>query len=840
MASKAPSSQDRIDRLLFSLSSLSDIGETLTSSGDFTLMLRALLRQALGMLAISKGALLLHDRTARRLLVGASSGLGRVKPALNLQDGWESALIAVNRPVFRDELESLLPGLTTTGRQTLDALHAHLWAPLVVQRRLVGVLSVSEHFQKTPYEPEDLVLLGTIARSIAVGLYNQSLIEETKAANLALNQKVMEMETLYDVGMAMTSDLDIDTLTDAVLIRLATVLALRSGFLALTDGPGQPFRIVASFGLDPTVIDELCKNEIGKRINDVITRGVPRILNDRGRESGRYPWRHLMLIPLWSREATLGVLGAMDRESRETDVQPFVDGDLRLASAFANQAGVAIANARLYRRILDIKNYNQNILTSISSGVVTTNLDGTVVSMNRAAARVFDADVGDFLNRSWNRLTDHLDGGDIPALIQSVQDTGREAQRSQVACRISEIPRVLDIRVSPLFDQDGGVSGLVIVLDDLSEENRIRNIFKRYVSGRIVDLVLHPERKVTLGGEIREIVVVFTDLRGFTQMQEEQGPEEMVATLNEYFHEMVEVISHHNGTLSRIEGDGLMILYGAPIALDDEMGRAMQTVLDMRTALDRLNEHRILNGKEPLGMGIGLASGRVLAGNIGSYQRMEYTVIGDPVNLAARLVDIAASGQILVSEDVFMEIRDRFHIELFRTIRIKGKQRPVNVYELKGKGRPPALPATVQSKEPDPMKKQSTEVDLTIPLLPEMELAASRTAAAIAEFMRLDHNKVEEIRLALIEACVNAIEHSKSKDQKGYINFIIQDDQLEITLQDFGEGFDVDAVRHRLGERDPNRLLKRGWGLKIMEELMDSVEVQSGRKGTTIRMIKRR
>jgi class 3 adenylate cyclase/anti-sigma regulatory factor (Ser/Thr protein kinase) len=399
---------------------------------------------------------------------------------------------------------------------------------------------------------------------------------------------------------------------------------------------------------------------------------------------------------------------------------------------------------------------------------------------------------------------------------------------------------VLDIRISPLISRDDILNGLVITLDDLSEENRIRRIFTRYVSDRVVDMVLRPDTRPALGGDFRDVVVVFTDLRGFTRIQETQGPEETVRMLNEYYEVMFDIIARHNGTLSRIAGDGLMILYGAPISVDDDMGRAIHTVLDMREALILLNERRTAAGKEEIGIGVGISAGRVLAGNVGSPRRMEYTVIGDPVNIAARLVDIADSGQILVSEDVFLQARDRFYAHYVRSIRVKGKQRPINIYALKGTESVGTELEGVQEDE-GAMQKPSGEIDLTIPLLPEMELAAGKTAAAVAAFMRLDENTIEEIRLALIEACVNAIEHSKSKDRKIHINFVIHDDALEITIQDFGEGFDTEDIRRRMAKRvSSDKLLKRGWGLTIMEELMDDVEVQSGGKGTTIRMVKKR
>lgn len=838
--SELSSAKDRIDRLLFSLSSLSDIGEILTSSGNFSVKLKSMLRLVLGVLTISRGALLLYDPQQDLLTVQAVSGLRGKKPvAFPMRSGWGGALADESEPIPVSALKEKLEGWTPAHDESLHNLQAYLWMPLVVQQRLVGVLSVSERYHQAPYEAEDLTLLATVARNMAVGIYNHTLIEESKNANVALNRKVLELETLYDVGMAMTSELNIDTLTEEVLLRLVAVLALRAGFIVLNDDQGSALTVVGSFGLEPDAVDKLCNDEIPDKIHTVLQQGTPQILNDLHAGGEQTPGRHLMLVPLKARDDTIGVIGVMDKESRKTDVQPFTDQDIHLVTAFANQAAVAIANARLYRDILEMKNYNANILASISSGVVTTDLDGMIVSVNRAAMRILNADEETFLHNHWQVLTDYLNHDDMPALIDQVQKSGEGRYLSQIVSTVGDTQLVLDVGISPLADEQQAIRGLVITLDDLSEENRIRNIFKRYVSDRVVDMVLHPDQQPTLGGEIREIVVVFTDLRGFTRMQEETEPEEMVATLNEYFHEMVEVIAQHNGTLSRIEGDGLMVLYGAPITFDDEIGRAIETVLDMQKALDRLNERRTAAGDEALAMGIGMASGQVLAGNIGSHQRMEYTVIGDPVNLAARLVDIALGGQILISEGLFREIKDRFRVEHFRTIRVKGKKRPVNIYELRSEDAPAVGEIDVQQEE-SAMKKPSSEVDLTIPMLPEMELAASKTATAVAEFMGLDQNKVEEIRLALIEACINAIEHSRSKDRKVHINFAIREDHLEIVIQDFGEGFDVEDVRERIAERDSNKLLKRGWGLKIMEELMDEVEMHSGRKGTSIRMIKRK
>ena len=137
------------------------------------------------------------------------------------------------------------------------------------------------------------------------------------------------------------------------------------------------------------------------------------------------------------------------------------------------------------------------------------------------------------------------------------------------------------------------------------------------------------------------------------------------------------------------------------------------------------------------------------------------------------------------------------------------------------------------------MEENPRAVDLKIPMLPEMELTATQTAEAVGKFMRLDGDKIEEIKLALIEACINAFEHSKSKDGRIGINFEIGEDQLTIHISDRGQGFDLKQIQGRVQQRH-GRGEHRGWGLKIMEGLMDEVKVDSNEQGTTITMVKRR
>jgi len=138
------------------------------------------------------------------------------------------------------------------------------------------------------------------------------------------------------------------------------------------------------------------------------------------------------------------------------------------------------------------------------------------------------------------------------------------------------------------------------------------------------------------------------------------------------------------------------------------------------------------------------------------------------------------------------------------------------------------------------MEDKAKDVDLIIPMIPEMELTAARTAEAIGEFMKLDPDAIDEIKFALIEACINAFEHSQSEEERVSINFEIGEEELTIQITDRGQGFDLGQVREAMQKRREGGERRRGWGLTIMEELMDAVQVASNEHGTTITMVKRR
>jgi adenylate cyclase len=202
---------------------------------------------------------------------------------------------------------------------------------------------------------------------------------------------------------------------------------------------------------------------------------------------------------------------------------------------------------------------------------------------------------------------------------------------------------------------------------------------QRYLSPHLVDMVMDDSLSTSLHSSRQNIAVFFSDIRNFTQLSEDLDPETLVNHLNEYFTEMVEIIFEHGGTLNKFVGDMIVALYGAPSQTDDNEARAIETAIGMQRAI-RDRQWSWINRE--FGVGVGINSADVVVGNIGSPQHMDYTAIGDGVNVASRLQAIALPGQIMVSRSVFDKTRDRYEFKRWGNVALKGKSKPVEVFEV--------------------------------------------------------------------------------------------------------------------------------------------------------------
>lgn len=232
-----------------------------------------------------------------------------------------------------------------------------------------------------------------------------------------------------------------------------------------------------------------------------------------------------------------------------------------------------------------------------------------------------------------------------------------------------------------------GIAAVAIENGELTEQVRreavVLSNFQRYFAPNLAHQIASQKEEVQLGGAKRPVVIFFSDIRGFTSMSENMLPDEIAQLLNEYFTEMVEIVFECGGTLDKFMGDAIMALWGAPIAHEDDADRAMQAAIKMQEVLKELNTKWAENGRQQVEIGIGINFGEVFAGNIGSEQRLEYTVIGDAVNVASRLCSKARPGDIMISEPFYKALKTPPEVASLEPIDLKGKAEAVPVYLVK-------------------------------------------------------------------------------------------------------------------------------------------------------------
>jgi adenylate cyclase len=216
----------------------------------------------------------------------------------------------------------------------------------------------------------------------------------------------------------------------------------------------------------------------------------------------------------------------------------------------------------------------------------------------------------------------------------------------------------------------------------IEREAGTRAQFQRLLSPNLVDQIVNGALMLDQAGTARDVTMLFADIRGFTEMSERHPPEEMVKTLNDYFEVMVDVLFANGGTLDKYVGDEIIGLFGAPVSLPDAAERAVRCGLAMQEALHEFNRVRESEGAEPIRVGIGINTGPVIAGAIGSSRTLQYTVIGDAVNVASRLCTLAKADEVLISETTMELTRDRVQLEERESVQVKGKSKALAIYRV--------------------------------------------------------------------------------------------------------------------------------------------------------------
>ena len=370
----------------------------------------------------------------------------------------------------------------------------------------------------------------------------------------------------------------------------------------------------------------------------------------------------------------------------------FDRNDEQFMEAFNIQAGVALQNAQLFATIKQQEQMQRDILRSLSNGVISTDSKGSIIAANESALRLLGLEaehrlegklINDIINIKENDFNtwcqDALHAADGKLREQYYPDRTlitHESLENSINLSINSIADASDNRQ---------VRGALVVMDDISDEKRLKSTMYRYMTQELAEELLKLD-DAKLGGDRKEVSILFSDIRGYTTLTENLEAEEVVGMLNEYFESMVEAVFKHKGTLDKYIGDAIMAVYGSPLPLQNHAWMAVQTSLEMRHRLEAFNARRHAENKQKIKIGIGINSDVVISGNIGSSKRMEFTAIGDGVNLGSRLESVSKQYgcDIIISDNTYEPCKHLIWARELDYIRVKGRNEPVSIYELVG------------------------------------------------------------------------------------------------------------------------------------------------------------
>lgn len=497
-----------------------------------------------------------------------------------------------------------------------------------------------------------------------------------------LQLKYLELETLLDITNNLNSFEEIPVLLQEILVKSCAVLNASSGLILIEDDNSNVLNIGADFNIDISALNGIIFNK-NKGVIKEINQSRKTLCFKISQDNYFYGTNcvYCLIAPLLDKQKLAGAIVLFDKESRK-GISPFIDSDSNMLSAIASQAGIAYNNIKLIENIKEAKAFNENVMQSIATGVFTTNLMGEINHVNRTAVSILNFDKEYIIGNHYGYIFESNE--QILELISKCELESITVSESQVQLQFDDKTTTVNISVSPLLNDFNQPLGTVVALEDLSNINKLKSTFKKYVSNQIVDQLLENEDLLSLGGQEQEATILFSDIRGFTSLSENMTPNEVVETLNDYFNQMIEIIFKYNGILDKIIGDELMVIYGVPKSNIQDSENAVLTAIEMQEKLIAFNQDRCINLKKPIKVGIGVNSGSVISGNIGSTDQMDFTVIGDSVNLASRLCSSAEAGQIIISDAVWNKIK---HLQTFKSkklspIKVKGKAKVISIKEI--------------------------------------------------------------------------------------------------------------------------------------------------------------
>jgi PAS domain S-box-containing protein len=524
----------------------------------------------------------------------------------------------------------------------------------------------------------------------ATGLLVRQLVDLQAAASQldsdlrAQATKQGRLRALQEVGAAINSSLDLDVVLQQVMDAIVRLTRAERAMLLLDNGGELEVKAARNLSQETLGADSL---DISRSIVRRVAETGEAVVTINAQEDERFASQHsivsyklrsILCAPLKLKGETIGVLYADNRVASGI----FGDADRDLLAAFADQAAVAIDNARLFRTMTEIKQLLDNVFASIASGVVTIDAADRIALCNRAAERILGAPAESLLWRGYRTVLPPL-GLPIDALVEAVK---RDGQTQAAELELAPVRRragatTVHLTLSPLRSPaNEQLDGVALLLDDVSEKKRVESL-RRYLPPALVDRVR--DLDAAQRPQRRTLTILFADIRDFSSYGEYLDPEALIDLANGFFSLAVAAISEHHGLIDKFTGDAVMALFNTPLnPQEDHIEQAVLAALRIRGRL--IAHQRALPADKRLHVGIGIHTGEAVVGNVGSEQRKDYSAVGDVVNLSKRLQEMAGRDEILVSRVVYERVRKQVNAEPLPPVQVKGRQTLEEVFRLVG------------------------------------------------------------------------------------------------------------------------------------------------------------
>ena len=546
------------------------------------------------------------------------------------------------------------------------------------------------------------ILIGTATAAVFFTVIYHPLRKMIqRAVNRALfGQRYNSQQVVREYSQAVSNVLYLDDLAAIAVDRIGETLGVKKGALLLVEEEEEKqihLRMLPGIGVqrrdnhmslvkDTPITEHLV--ERGQPLTQYAIDVTSRFKSVAVEE--RQQFKELgfeLFMPIRRKGNLVGLIALGPQKSG----RPYSGRDLDLLRTLADQTAVALENARLFHRvqcnleeITRMKHLMDDVFASIASGVITTNVLGQITLFNRAAESILCVSTDQCLGRPYYKALSPLNKTALPVLVEKVKQNEERYRGFEVESYLPERGTVsLSMNLSPLKDAEDRTQGVAIVVDDVTETKRLRavyDMFRRYLSSAVVDRLPSDPAELKLGGHRREVSILFADIRGFTSFSEKLPPEEVMDTLNRYLSIAAEAILAYEGTLDKFMGDAVMAIFNAPLPQEDHALRAVRAAVAMQRAI--ADYHQQVGDERGLNFGVGINVGEVVVGNIGTTARMDYTAIGDAVNLAKRLKENVGGGRILLSQSAYEQVKDHIRVKALPPLKVKGRMEPEPVYEL--------------------------------------------------------------------------------------------------------------------------------------------------------------